>query len=91
MTPSFSSIENILFSEVTIYPNPADNMVNLVFDSPFSGVLNVIDLTGKVVYTKQIEGKLNECFSVEHFSRGVFMVSMINPSGECINQKLVVL
>jgi hypothetical protein len=41
--------------ETIIYPNPAKEQINISFDSPSTGQISLLDLSGKVVLVEQID------------------------------------
>lgn len=74
----------ILFS---LYPNPADNIVNFS-NIPENSTINIIDLTGKVMYEKTASG-YDESVDVSGFSGGVYLVRVEN-NGSITHKKLVI-
>jgi hypothetical protein len=89
-TGSFDNVED----EFLIFPNPASGEVTLVvpFGKHAKGTVNMFDMTGKLVYTQQMEGdRALKTFNmdVSGYQAGVYMISFT--SGEkTFTNKLVV-
>ena len=65
--------ENSGLNDLSIYPNPATNVVNVEFstENPENITFNIVDLTGKLIYTEQVNhqgGNLKHQFAVSNLS-----------------------
>ncbi|MBQ4010612.1 MAG: T9SS type A sorting domain-containing protein, partial [Bacteroidales bacterium] len=67
-------------SSFSVYPNPSSGIVNLTFESAFSGDVNVIDMSGKVLVHKKIRNSEME-LNLKHLSAGTYVVSVSGKSG----------
>ena len=76
--------------ELSLYPNPAHERVNLVFPSKFTGetTIKAISLTGRVIYSNKTQDKQ---FSIpcSQLSRGMILV-MIKNKEEIITRKVII-
>lgn len=68
--------------QLSIYPNPTDNFINIDANLPSGGLLqlNVSDLNGKLITQKQVavhSGKENTRLSLEHIAAGSYVLNAI--------------
>nr|HMT30640.1 T9SS type A sorting domain-containing protein [Bacteroidia bacterium] len=73
-------------TEVSAYPNPVSNMLNVDVNSLTSGVytLELMDLSGRVVYSSTmntVEGMNSNQVDVSSYSKGMYMLSVKNSEG----------
>ncbi len=87
-------INNRNISGMKMYPNPAENLVNITFsaENAESGVVSVMNLMGQTVYTANLE--VSEGYNmitvpVKQLTSGVYMVTLQTNTG-ISTQKLVV-
>lgn len=66
-----TGIDEIANNELKIYPNPVKNVLNVQTDDVISQV-NIIDVTGRLVYSKQVEHVGPYSFDVSMLPEGVF-------------------
>ncbi|NQU33506.1 MAG: T9SS type A sorting domain-containing protein [Bacteroidetes bacterium] len=66
-------------SNVSLYPNPAANMLNIKFEDYSSELIEmqIIDVTGKVVVSEQLTNN-HSVTSLEGLSEGVYFVKLTN-------------
>jgi len=62
-------------TEPLIYPNPAQEQINISFDSPSTGQISLLDLSGKVVLVEQIHGK-ELALDLASFHAGIYMLAI---------------
>ena len=60
-------------TEPIIYPNPAQEQINISFDSPSTGQISLLDLSGKVVLVEQIDSK-ELALNLSAFHAGIYML-----------------
>lgn len=68
------------------YPNPADDLLNIVFSSPVSGRYNVslVDLSGRIVRSDMVEAMEGEnklWWDVSEFRSGVYFLDIVGNNG----------
>lgn len=68
-------------SDVTVFPNPADELVNLQFVAPTAGtvVIEVRDITGKLVETQTIKAQAGTnlvLFDTNAYANGMYMMNI---------------
>jgi len=84
---STSGIEETLFAQSSVYPNPASDLVTV---NSFENITNlfVYNLAGQCVYQAMPFGK-SSTLSVSDLEKGIYLVKVITEESE-INHKLVV-
>lgn len=85
---------NANISSFTVYPNPNNGRFNVKFyaDAAKDVTLNLLDITGRVVYTNAIgnfDGEFTQEISSEGISRGVYFLE-VNSGLSKLTQKVVV-
>jgi hypothetical protein len=89
--PSFVGIDEInnLDISISVFPNPVNQIIYLRASEDFSGVIEVLNQFGQVVYSKQFES-INEFESqgidLEGFSSGLHFVKVKADRGEFIQR-----
>ena len=93
MISSVSIDEQNTSINIGVYPNPATEQFNLIFDNELGSntTIKIMDLNGKVVFsqTSNAVGLVNTSISLANFSKGFYTIIVAN--GEKIGvQKLIV-
>jgi len=81
-------IEGLTENSILIYPNPTNSTINIQFGSNFKGILNLCDISGKVILTKEIS-TINSEFSVKQFSAGTYFLQFAS-EGKILVKKIVI-
>ncbi|HOF45395.1 MAG TPA: C10 family peptidase [Bacteroidales bacterium] len=86
--------ENSGLNDLSIYPNPATNVVNVEFstENPENITFNIVDLTGKLIYTEQVNhqgGNLKHQFAVSNLSKGFYFLRIETNTGKTIRKFIV--
>ena len=81
-------------AQVTLYPNPASNLLTVVIESPvaMNAQIEAIDITGKVVYTAPANisnARFTQAVDVSKFSPGIYILQLTSQS-QSIHQRFVV-
>jgi hypothetical protein len=71
--------------EFTVWPNPADQVLMVAFAHDFSGRLEVVDMTGRVLLSKQMQQSQQERFDTQTLPIGAYLLRCIG-DGEVLNQ-----
>lgn len=87
-------LEEVVLSGVGIYPNPADNELNLQFDQLNDGMVtvNITDITGKVIFARSVLGKSGNnlvIIDTHEFSSGVYFIN-VEQGGTAFTEKFIV-
>ena len=81
-----ASINTLKDDNITIYPNPFSDSV-FVFTNNV-GNLEVIDVSGKVVYNSKLSNGVNK-ISTNHFHKGIYLVKIQNKDNSIQTFKIV--
>ena len=74
LTNNPNAIDEENIAEMTIYPNPANDIVKIELgDSCFDNVMTITDITGKTVMTENVTNDVME-INVSHLSSGLYFV-----------------
>ena len=63
-----------------IYPNPTSGYFRILF-APVpvkKAIVKIFDTDGKLVYTKNIQGKTSEDFDLKSYPKGIYIVRVIS-------------
>jgi hypothetical protein len=72
-------------TQVNIYPNPANDVVNVVSNKEFTK-LKVFNLLGQVIFSKEVKTK-ELSINTTHLNPGLYIVQLQTPDG-IINRKI---
>ena len=75
---------------VTVYPNPSDCLVNFVITSPSVETIEIVDVIGKVIESKNFKSELTE-FDLSDFSDGTYFYRLVDAGGKVILTDKVVI
>ncbi|MDX1912840.1 MAG: T9SS type A sorting domain-containing protein, partial [Saprospiraceae bacterium] len=78
-------------SGVGIAPNPAAERLTIRFETPFAGIVQILDMAGRHTDSKMnLTGQTEHSFSVEKLSPGVYFLLILSDAGERKTLKFVV-
>jgi PKD repeat protein len=85
--------ENVV-DQLSLYPNPTNGLVNVFFNSvkAHNYMLNVVDVTGKVLYTENLNnfvGQYNNPIDFSRFAAGMYIFRVVAEDGPATNVKVV--
>lgn len=83
--PNDASVKSVANAVVSIYPNPANEVLNIVTNEATS--IEILNAVGQVVKTAHVNGK--STLNVSELPTGVYYVSMNSTAGKSI-QKVVI-
>ena len=66
------SVENIVKTQTTIYPNPASNFINVISENA-NELITISDLSGKIVHSEQTSEKQTS-INVSNLNAGMYIV-----------------
>lgn len=82
------SLESTLFSEIKVFPNPTNKILDFRFPTPFTGKIVQTDSLRKVIQTLEIKNQLK--FSTEVLgSDGIYFFTIENENGLSKTVKIV--
>ena len=76
-------------SNITIYPNPAKNIVTISSKETIKEI-SIINPLGQVLYSKQINNNQLSNIHLQSFAKGLVVVKIITVKGEIISKKLII-
>ena len=82
-----TGIQNNNISKLSVYPNPASNVVNII--SKQQGNMNIYTTTGKVVISSSIASGVN-AIDIESLNNGMYIIETITTDGSKSVSKLTV-
>ena len=82
LVPGTASIETAELVNVTVYPNPAVDMVTVASDNEINSI-QVIDVTGKIVLTTT-----DSTFSVAGLDAGMYTIRVVGQAGDVVKNIL---
>lgn len=71
---------------IRAYPNPFDERI--IIESPFNGGLEILDVSGKVFFDKQIESVEEELLDLNHLPDGMYIL-LINSDDKVLQRKII--
>lgn len=85
----YASTENSNLSDfITIFPNPNTGDFNVNLEYPMYGTLKIVDLAGRVVFNKNINGELNHTINT-NLKEGSYIISISSKEGNYNNKILI--
>lgn len=79
-------IEELYYKDLSIYPNPTNNSLNVVGDNIHS--VEIFDITGKLVYTEECK-KMHNIIDVKPFNPGLYFI-IIQTNDSLFSEKLII-
>jgi hypothetical protein len=84
------STNKVVVNALNVYPNPATDLLNVVFDATSVSTVELTDLTGKVVAKQSAKAGANTLsFDVANVNAGVYFVNIKNAAGNSA-QKVII-
>jgi len=80
-----SSVELVGLEKMSIYPNPADDQINIKTEIKDIELVKIYDLEGKTLISKAYESKID----VSTLVPGSYMIVFIKTNGDILSSQLV--
>jgi hypothetical protein len=81
--PSIMGIDNTeITSEISVYPSPTNNFLNIHSESSSIQSASISDLTGKIIYSEKLSGT-KESLEVSSLSPGLYFINLETEKGYC--------
>jgi hypothetical protein len=68
--------ESLAVTSVNVYPNPVLDRLNVEFGKELTGVLMLVDITGRVIATFEVIKNKNVIIDIPELSSGIYGVVM---------------
>jgi hypothetical protein len=87
-----NSVDPAYLKQVTIYPNPANELINIrIYDPIFEpDFIRIIDLFGKILVKEKINSNIKELQIFINLPNGIYIVLFEKVNSIIFTQKLVV-
>lgn len=84
----YTGTENQTEQEFVVYPNPSSEFLYLKFSDSASRIINVFDITGKLVYSFTGNNSL-ETLNINEFESGIYQIVVTDENGMIATQKFI--
>src|SRR5690554_4648372 len=81
----YVSVEEEEFTDISVYPNPASNKLNIINPSNASSLkLEMLDMNGRVVLVenKALNNVSKATIAIDHLERGIYTLRVYNAEGQ---------
>ncbi|HOZ29769.1 MAG TPA: M1 family aminopeptidase [Bacteroidales bacterium] len=84
--------QNIMFNNVSIFPNPNEGLFYLNFGEEFSGMISIYDMSGRILYSKDYNYDEEIVFiDLSSLPDGLYIINAKNSvSGKEFNRKFII-
>ncbi len=79
---SVTSVEDVF--AVQVFPNPCENILNVLFSKPAVVELNLCDALGKQIFTQPINEMKKAEINLGFLSNGIYLLEIKNTSGQML-------
>ena len=87
--PILGTTDRIRSSDVSVYPNPANETVTISFVEPLDAEIRVFDVSGKlVIYEADSALSTDHSLNISHLNAGVYFIR-INSEAGSVTKKLI--
>jgi subtilisin-like proprotein convertase family protein len=76
--PSINASQELFYEYVSVYPNPANNHININIDKEGTYKLEIFNLEGKKLISKDIAGISNNTIDISGFNTGIYLIRIYN-------------
>lgn len=81
-------------NELSVYPNPADNVLNVDLTSEFEGDIQfgIVDLSGRILSQETVHvsaGELHHSFNISALAKGIYLLNIVTPQGKTVRKFVV--
>lgn len=76
-------------NRVSIYPNPANDVINILFDKNAQYSVRIMDISGKLIYTNSVNAE-RLVISENKMVSGIYFVQIIDADNNSVTKKLIV-
>lgn len=76
---------------ISIYPNPTNNLVNIVSQNTQNGLIEVRDVTGRKLLSTELTNQLTQVNLANYQAKGLYFIHVLDETGETLVFEKVVL
>ncbi len=75
-----------ILDQINVYPNPASDYLHINFPFEYSGLILLLDLNGKTIFTKELDNNLQAFFDLHLLQSGMYVIHIVDQFGHSFNQ-----
>jgi hypothetical protein len=79
--------------QVSLFPNPVNNFINIKFNQLTSDNFNIkiLDFNGKIMHTEEVENLFSNTYSIDlnKLSKGIYTMKITDNNGFIVNNKFI--
>jgi hypothetical protein len=72
------NIQEITGDNVLVYPNPSNGVYNLMFENPIYNEVQVYDVSGHLVFSKELNNDEIQIIDLQFLAQGIYMLRLFN-------------
>jgi PKD repeat protein len=76
VTANATGLNQIISETVNVYPNPANTFFTLTLNKEVEAVLEITDLTGKLIRSENINGQMPNVISTSELANGIYLLNL---------------
>ncbi len=73
--------EDPVFDNINVFPNPANDILNIGFDEDFTGLIEIIDIPGRVILSNYQKVKNILQFDISSLAKGIYYIKLKTDKG----------
>ena len=81
ISTQYLSLNNILNSSLTLYPNPADNFIQIKYDYLMPDNYSIIDTNGRLIESRIIVNENDLLIDVRDLEKGLYFILLESSNG----------
>ena len=82
-------IDDVNLNSARVFPNPANNLVNISWNETYNGDIKLYDITGRLLKTLSVNNKSQISFSTEHYTNGVYLIQFSNENHNLVKKLII--
>lgn len=90
-TPRITESESIPKIEVTVSPNPTSGLVNVDFSGEYTGIIKVVDLSGRTIHLINLEKANTSIIDLSQSQAGIYFVKLTSVGGKTDEYKILLI
>ena len=81
ISTQYLSLNNILNTSLTLFPNPADNFIQIKYDYLMPDNYSIIDINGRLIESRIIINENDLLIDVRDFEKGLYFIILESSKG----------
>ena len=83
-----SIVKNIQNSSITVFPNPAKDILNIALSEEMNGTLSLYDIQGSMVLTQSVDGKQSQ-LSTASLQNGIYVLTVVSENSSYVSRVVI--